>query len=194
MGRALKTGHRVLTTWHALDGADAIDRAASELSTIGGNSLENARSLANSVDIIVAQQKLGDGSRRVMSVEELTGELKDGRAVTKKLFEFVLTGKADKDPETGKVTKIYGYFQQSNPISEKLVQLFYSVGITREELDEFINIPEVIAGETNLPSQRGIVESTVKEVSISSESVRVDTSSSDLSSIDGVDDNDLSFL
>ena len=194
MGRALKTGHRVLTTWHALDGADAIDRAASELSTLGGNSLENARSLANSFDIIVAQQKLGDGSRRVMSVEELTGELKDGRAVTKKLFEFVLTGKADKDPETGKVTKIYGYFQQSNPISEKLVQLFYSVGITREELDEFINIPEVIAGETNLPSQRGIVESTVKEVSISSESVRVDTSSSDLSSIDGVDDNDLSFL
>lgn len=152
--RALKTGHRLLTTWHAYDGADAIDRAATELSTMGGNVLDHARSLANSFDIIVTQRKLGDGSRKVMAIEELTGRLIEGRAETVKLFEFILTGEADKDPKTGRVTKIYGYFQQSNPISDKLMQAFYSVGITKEELDEFVNIPEIIEGKSNLKSQQ----------------------------------------
>ena len=162
--RALKTGHRLLTTWHALDGADAIDRAATELSTLGGNTLDHARSLANSFDIIVSQQKLGDGSRKVMSVEELTGELVDGRAVTKKLFEFVLTGEADIDPVTGKVKKIHGYFQQTNAISSKLIKLFYSVGVTKAELDPYINVPAQIDGESNLKSQR---KNRVTQVNVS---------------------------
>ena len=153
MSRALKTGHRVLTTWHALDGADAIARAAGELATLGGSELDHARSLANSFDIIVSQQKLGDGSRRVMAIEELTGNLVNGRAETVKLFEFVLTGKAEKD-ENGKVVNILGYFKQSNPISERLVQKFYSVGITREELTPFLNIdsdttPSASTGSVN---------------------------------------------
>ena len=151
--RALKTGHRILTTWHAVDGADATDRAATELSTMGGSALEHARSLANSFDIVVSQQKLGDGSRHVMAIEELTGRLIDGRAETRKLFEYVLTGESDKDPITGKVKKIYGYFQQTNPLSEKLVQSFYQVGITKEELEEFVNVPPIIPGKSNLKSQ-----------------------------------------
>ena len=145
MNRALKTGHRVLSTWHALDGADAIDRAATELATIGGNVIDHARSLANSFDIIVSQQKLGDGSRRVMAIEELTGRIIDGRAETVKIFEFVLTGKSTKD-EDGKVIDIDGYFKQSNPISEGLVQKFYSVGITKEELKPFLEIESSSVG------------------------------------------------
>lgn len=154
--RALKTGHRILTTWHAVDGADAIDRAATELSTMGGSALEHARSLANSFDIVVSQQKLGDGSRHVMAIEELTGRLIEGRAETKKLFEYVLTGESEKDPVTGKVKKIYGYFQQVSPLSEKLVQAFYQVGITKEELAEFVNVPPIIPGKSNLKSQQEI--------------------------------------
>lgn len=172
MNRALKTGHRVLTTWHALNGADAIDRASTELATIGGSPLDNARSLANSFDIIVSQQKLGDGSRKVMGIEELTGELDNGIAVTKKLFEFVLTGEADKDPVTGKVKKIYGYFQQSNPISEKLMQLFYSVGITKDEIADYITIPEIVEGASNLPSQQNLKQKKAQEASIVSPDVK----------------------
>lgn len=153
MNRALKTGHRVLTTWHALDGADAIDRGSTELATIGGSTQEHAKSLATSFDIIISQQKLGDGSRKVMTVEEITGRLVDGRAETVKLFEYVLTGKADKDPVTGRVKKVYGYFQQCHGISEKLIQLFYSVGVTKEEIMDFINVPDKVEGGTNLKSQ-----------------------------------------
>lgn len=167
--RALKTGHRILTTWHAVDGADAIDRASTELSTMGGSALEHARSLANSFDIIVSQQKLGDGSRHVMAIEELTGKLIDGRAETKKLFEYVLTGKSDKDPVTGKVKKIYGYFQQVEPLSEKLVQSFYQVGITKEELYEFVHPQPIREGRTNLKSQPGYFDDDVVETKAKSD-------------------------
>lgn len=153
MNRALKTGHRVLTTWHAMDGADAIDRASTELSTIGGSPQDHARSLANSFDIIVSQRKLGDGRRKVMAVEELTGRLIDGRAETNVLFEFKLTGDSEKDESTGKVKQIYGYFQQVNGISEKLVQAFYSVGITKDEIAAYITPPPLVDGRSNLKSQ-----------------------------------------
>lgn len=164
MNRALKTGHRVLTTWHALDGADAIDRASTELSTIGGNPLDHARSMANSFDIIVSQQKLGDGRRKVMKIEELTGRLVDGRAETKTIFEFKLTGDTVKDPLTGKVKEIFGYFQQVEPISEKLVEAFYSVGVTRQELTPYINPPAIIPGRSNLASQEEFEERRISEM------------------------------
>ena len=169
MNRALKTGHRVLTTWHAIDGADAIDRASTELATLGGSTTEHARSLANSFDIIVSQQKLGDGARKVMAIEELTGRFIDGRAETKKLFEFVLTGEADKDPDTGKVTKIHGYFQQSNPISEKLKTAFYTVGITKDEIQEYLEVPPIKKGVSNLRSQNPDIVDADKTVAINNE-------------------------
>ena len=153
MNRALKTGHRVLTTWHALDGADAIDRASTELSTIGGSPLDHARSLAQSFNIIVSQLRLADGTRKVMAIEEILGKLEDGRAVTSVLFRYKLTGKVDKDPLTGRVEKIHGYFEQVNPLSEKLVQLFYAAGITREEIQQYLTLPDVRECGSNLKSQ-----------------------------------------
>lgn len=153
MNRALKTGHRVLSTFHAYDGPDAIDRMATELSTLGGSIADYANSLASSLDIIVSQRKLEDGSRHVMTIEELTGKIgEDGLAETNILFRYKLTGKVEKD-ENGKCTKIHGYFEQVSGISEALVQNFYSAGISRDELEEFITPREVIKGKSNLPSQ-----------------------------------------
>ena len=164
VNRALKTGHRVLTTWHALDGPDAIDRASNELATLGGSPLDHARSLANSFDIIVAQQKIGDGSRKVMKVEELTGRLIDGRAETRVLFEYVLTGDVKKNGN--RVEKIYGYFQQTNPISPALIKNFYSVGITADELKPFTNPPKLEEGRSNLPSQKEVEEQRLEEMKL----------------------------
>lgn len=153
MNRALKTGHRVLTTFHASNGPDAVDRMATELSTLGGSIQDYANSIANSVDIVVSQMKLDDGSRHVMAVEELTGRMKeDGLAETRTLFRYKLTGEVSIDEETGK-KKIHGYFEQVEPISEKLIQKFYVAGITREELEPFIYPPKQVEGGTNLKSQ-----------------------------------------
>ena len=95
-----------------------------------------------------------------MAIEELTGKLIDGRAETVVLFEFVLTGESVKDPETGELTDIKGYFQQVNPISEGLKQKFYSVGITKEELAPFLVSPVVKEGCSNLASQGGLTTTT----------------------------------
>ena len=48
VNRALKTGHRVLSTLHAYDGSDAVSRIATELATLGGNVNDYALSIASS--------------------------------------------------------------------------------------------------------------------------------------------------
>lgn len=155
VNRVLKTGHRVLTTLHAYDGADAIARMSTELATKGGSIADYSSSLANSLDLIVSCRKLGDGSRHVMAIEELTGKiLPNGMAETSVLFRYNLTGEVDKDPETGKVLKIHGYFEQVNPISEDLKSKFFSTGISREQIEQFTNPPKIIEGASNLPSQQ----------------------------------------
>ena len=198
MNRALKTGHRVLTTWHALDGPDAIDRAATELSTIGGSPQDHVRSLANSFDIIVSQQKLGDGRRKVMKIEELTGDVVDGRAVAVPLFEFILTGDTLKNPLTGKVERIFGYFQQSNPVSERLVQYFYSVGVTKEELEPYVHPPKVVPNGSNLPSQVEFERERMEEMAKMGKGSYAETAVEAIQGADGVVDTSegvsLSFL
>lgn len=154
MNRALKTGHRVLSTLHAYDGSDAVSRIATELATLGGNVNDYALSIASSLDIAVSQRKLADGSRRIMSIEEYTGKiLEDGTAETRVLFRYRLTGKVDKD-EFGKLKHIHGYFEQVNPISDSLLQKFFSAGISIDELSDFINVPKQIDGSSNLVSQQ----------------------------------------
>lgn len=179
MNRALKTGHRVLSTFHASDGADAIERMATELATLGGSIQDYAASLTKSIDIVVSQMKLEDGTRHVMAIEELTGRLDDnGKAETRVLFRYVLTGEVDKD-STGRVTKIHGYFEQVSPIGNDLVQRFYMAGISRTELKQFLHPADQIEGQTNLPSQIGGIP----------EEKPVETSMEDTSSSDSDSDN-----
>lgn len=165
MNRALKTGHRVLSTLHAYNGADAISRISSELASLGGSAADYALSLVQSLDIAVSQLKLADGSRRVMSIEEYTGRILDnGVAETKVLFRYKLTGEVTKD-ENGKIINIGGYFEQVNPISEDLVQKFYTAGISRQELLPFINVPAVLEGKSNLKSQQPITVTDSSSIS-----------------------------
>lgn len=156
VNRVLKTGHRVLTTLHAYDGADAIARMSTELATKGGSISDYASSLANSLDIIVSCRKLGDGSRKVMAIEELTGRiLENGTAETTVLFRYTLTGEVEKD-ENGCIKRIYGYFEQVNPISESLADKFYSAGISKKDIEMFLQAPEMLKGRSNLASQRTV--------------------------------------
>ena len=83
-------------------------------------------------------------------------------AETRVIFQYTLTGKVDKDPVTGKTKRIHGYFEQLEPISDKLVQKFYAAGITKEELVQFLNPPKKIEGRTNLKSQMNIDNSESK--------------------------------
>lgn len=150
--RVIKTGHRVMTTFHAEDAQDAAARWANELSAKGGSELENLRGAVNSIDVVVAQAKLDDGRRKIMEIAEYTGKIdENGKAEVSILFRFVLTGKSTKNPETGKTEYVDGYFEQVNPISTKLMNKFFFAGINREEITEFLKVPELIEGKTNIP-------------------------------------------
>jgi len=153
--RAAKTGHRLISTTHANDGSDAVSRMGTEMATLGGSALEHSRSIANSIDIFVSCSKLGDGSRHTMRIEESTGVVDDAscKAEMSTLFEYVLNGDITMD-SNGKITKIGGYFQQVNPISKKLVQKFYSAGISKEELSPYTGEYTITEGESNLASQK----------------------------------------
>ena len=118
---------------------------ATELSTLGGSIQDYIGSLCKSIDIVVSQRKLEDGSRHVMKIEELTGKIDgSGSAETRVLFQFVLTGEVDKTE--GKVNKIGGYFEQVNAISEGMLQKFYSAGISKEELNRFTEVSALADG------------------------------------------------
>lgn len=114
--RAMQTGHRVIGTYHAKDAADAIERGASELSAGAGIELAEAkRQWARSVDIIIAQHKFPDGSRKVMEITEVEGCDSDGNLVLRPIFKYKLLNAY---VENG-VSHVRGEFEMTNPISEK---------------------------------------------------------------------------
>lgn len=135
--RASMTGHRVLSTFHAEDDIDAIDRFASELSSATGASLSEAKvSACRTMNIVITQYRFANGDRRIMSISEILG-YKDGAPVINKLFEYKLTGETDIDPRNG-LPRPLGEFRFCNPISESLEQCFYKAGVAKSELRPFL--------------------------------------------------------
>ena len=136
--KALKFDQRVMSTFHASGGQDALSRFASELASLGGNMLDYLYSLANSIDIIVSQNRLDDGNRRVTGIEEVTGKILDGGlAEMNKIAGFEFSGEVIRD-DTGKLIEICGSYKDDGKISDKLLQKFFAAGISREELADFI--------------------------------------------------------
>lgn len=135
--RAAMTGHRILSTFHAEDELDAVNRFASELSSATGSALSEAvASACRTMDIIITQYRFPNGDRRIMSVSETLG-YEDGQPVFNTLFRYRLTGEVEVDPRNG-LKRPKGVFEYVNPISEKLEQAFYKAGISREELQPFL--------------------------------------------------------
>lgn len=154
--RVVKTGHRVMSTFHAEDTRDAGLRWANENSTLGGSVREHLQSFVNSADIIIAQKKLNDGTRKVIEIGEFTGKIDNntGNPEVNIIFQFNYTGEVEKDPNNPKkILKIGGYFEQVSPISDRLKKKFYSAGISKEELQEFLVVPERIEGASNIPDE-----------------------------------------
>ena len=157
--RVVKTGHRVMTTFHAEDAQDGAMRWATELATVGGSVAEHLQGAINSLDVVVAQRKLADGRRKIMEIAEYTGKIdkETGKPEVNVIFQYTLTGNADYDPDNpDKVKKIYGYFEQVNPISARLVKKFYLAGITKELVDEFLHPPKQIEGMSNIVHKEAI--------------------------------------
>lgn len=117
MLQAMNTGHEgSLTTVHANSPRDAIGRLSNmvlmgfELPTIVVR-----QQIASAIGLIVHQARLPDGSRKVMSITEITGLEKD-MILTQDIFVFKRTGySAD--------GKILGYFTATGNVPQFVQQL-----------------------------------------------------------------------
>lgn len=92
---AMGTGHDgSLSTGHANSAADMISRLETMVLMGMDIPLKAVRSqIASAVDIIIHLGRLRDGTRRVLSIEEVNGMV-DGNVNLNKLFEFMETGEA----------------------------------------------------------------------------------------------------
>lgn len=135
--RAMQTGHRVIGTYHAKDSEDAIERGASELSVGMGIALGEARrQWARSVDIIIAQHKFPDGTRKVMEISEIEGCDAEGNLKVRKIFEYkVLNAYTDADG----IEHAKGEFTMVNGISEKFQKALRKDCVADSAFHEFVD-------------------------------------------------------
>jgi pilus assembly protein CpaF len=95
MLQAMNTGHDgSLTTTHANSPAEALARleTLALMANVALPSRAIREQLSKSIHLIVQQSRLGDGSRRVTAISELSGLDGQGNLRLRPLFEFVRTG------------------------------------------------------------------------------------------------------
>lgn len=132
--RELKMGQPVLGTFHAEGAEDGAERFAEELD---GGSMQSLRKVAKNLDIIIAQYRFPDGTRRVMEVSELRGLKSDGNVDVNTLFRYKLTGEVRINPLNGLDSPV-GIHEQVGKISERLVDSFYKNGVSKQALSPFM--------------------------------------------------------
>jgi pilus assembly protein CpaF len=97
MLQAMSTGHDgSLTTLHASSAKEAITRLETMVLWAGTDlPMRAIRSqVVNAIDLVVQQNRLRDGSRRIVSISEVSG-LEDGEVVLHDLFRFDQQGMDD---------------------------------------------------------------------------------------------------
>jgi pilus assembly protein CpaF len=110
MLQAMNTGHDgSLATIHANTPRDALMRLETMVSMAGLNleTLSLRRYVSSAIDVIVQVARLADGSRKVISFQEISGM--EGDMVTmQEIFSFEQTGF---DRSVGKNGKVHGRFR-----------------------------------------------------------------------------------
>lgn len=138
--RAMKTGHKLLSTFHAEGVEDGVERFADELSTNGGITRSEAlRSVCKSIDLIIAQYKFENGDYKIMEIGEVLGVDANGEPIINMLFEYDMNGRVETDADGSK--RVLGEFKHLNPISDKLQKKLFKAEYTREDIAEFLDLP-----------------------------------------------------
>jgi pilus assembly protein CpaF len=95
MLQAMNTGHDgSMTTTHANSPMEALKRIEmlAMMSGLDVPSRALREQIGLSIDLVVQQSRLGDGSRRVTSIAEVTGVGKDGEVNVREIFGYRRTG------------------------------------------------------------------------------------------------------
>lgn len=123
MLQAMNTGHDgSLATIHANSSRDALDRLETTISMAGLKMSDRAmrRQISSALNIVIQAARLSDGSRKVISVSEITGM--EGEIITmQEIFLFEQLGIAEKG-------RVKGRFRATG-IRPRFLQRFKAFGI-----------------------------------------------------------------
>jgi len=132
MIEAYNTGHEGgWTSMHAGSAKNAIVRLIMMIlkSGVRMDSEMIGKLVADTVNVVVFQKKLRDGSRKILEISEVMG-YKDGEPVMNDLYRYVIRG-------SGR-----GTFKRVGAISEKLADKLILEGVSEAEMEPFLKTTE----------------------------------------------------
>jgi pilus assembly protein CpaF len=103
MLQAMNTGHEgSMSTVHANSPYDALNRLETMVLMAGTDLPSRAiqKQIASAIDVIVQAERLRGGTRKIVSIAEITG-IEDGEPRFQELFQFKQTGVDDEGRATG---------------------------------------------------------------------------------------------
>lgn len=132
MLQAMNTGHDgSMTTAHANNPRDALSRLENMVMMAGFELPSSAirEQIASAIDIVVQQSRLGDGSRKIVKIVEVTG--REGDVIqTQDIFEFKQTGVTSKGgiegyySATGNIPRFVEEQRQRGVLSPEFINVF----------------------------------------------------------------------
>lgn len=138
---AAYTGHGLYSTIHADSVSDCITRITTAMQSVSsGIPYEiNMRQVCTAIPFIISEQRLDDGSRKMLEFSEIEGvDIINGEAVPKinTLFKFVPDGLGLH--EDG---KLHGDFYHTSRVSKKMEDRLKLKALTKEELAVLLDGP-----------------------------------------------------
>lgn len=153
--RAAQTGHFFFTTLHAEGDQEAIYRFLTAYLMESNEPAELAlRNICSAVKFVIYQEKLADGSRRIMSISEVLGS-KGLEPIVNPIYQFICEDVIE-DEETHEVLKIVGTHKRVGKLSKKLTQNMLKAGIKKSRFDFLTRPPSEDEEEVYLTNEYDI--------------------------------------
>lgn len=154
---AANTGHPFYTTIHAEDVEDTLSRIAQAVAAATPSIPYNVilDTVCKNITFIISQQKLDDGTRKLLQLAEICGtRVVDGivRPDINMLFEFIGDGQGIHEDQ-----KLHGDYYQVGCISANLKKRLALKKLTKQDLDILCGGPHPgeapIKGDFNIPDK-----------------------------------------
>lgn len=131
-----KEGARASTSFHASNSIEAIERMTNE---ICGHTHQDykvvLKQVTSGLELIYIQEKLEDGTRKIMQISEVIG-CKGDEPIINDIYVFVPNGINKIDKETGEILEIGGTHKMIGTFSDKFKKKLKLKGVSKEEIEQ----------------------------------------------------------
>ena len=131
-----KEGARASTSFHASNSIEAIERMTNE---ICGHTHQDykvvLKQVTSGLELIYIQEKLEDGTRKIMQISEVIG-CKGDEPIINDIYVFVPNGINKIDKETGEILEIGGSHKMIGTFSDKFKKKLKLKGVSKEEIEQ----------------------------------------------------------